>query len=111
MQSYAQNKDRDLLILEDCVLDVTTFAQHHPGGGALLRNRKGQDISAEMKWHHPLTLKMANTMAIGSFNKEIKRIITPERAFMPQIWSLSREEYMNVINSPHWLFVPSPRMF
>lgn len=30
---------------------------------------------------------------------------------MPQIWDLDKQSYMKVINSPHWLFVPSPRMF
>jgi 4-hydroxysphinganine ceramide fatty acyl 2-hydroxylase len=98
-------------VLEDCVIDVTTFAPHHPGGAVLLRSRKGQEISAEMKWHHPLTLSMASTMAVGSFRKEIQRTITLERGFMAQIWGLDHEQYMHVVYSPHWLFVPSPRMF
>lgn len=45
LQSYAKSSDRDLLLLEDRVLDVTTFAPHHPGGAVLLRNHKGQEIS------------------------------------------------------------------
>jgi hypothetical protein len=64
-----------------------------------------------MKFHHPLTLIMANSMVIGSFKKEISRIIDPTLPFMPQIWDLDKDSYMKVINSPHWLFVPSPRMF
>jgi hypothetical protein len=54
---------------------------------------------------------MANSMVIGTFKKEIARIIDPEKALLPQIWDLDHEAYMKVINSPHWLFVPSPRMF
>lgn len=111
VRDYAEANDRDLLLLDDTVLDVTTFAEHHPGGGVLLRNQREKDVSAEMKWHHPLSLVMANTMAVGSFKKEISRLIKPDRAFMPQIWELDHETYMKVVNSPHWLFVPSPRMF
>ena len=54
---------------------------------------------------------MANSMVIGSFKKEISRIISPDEAILPQIWRLNHSQYMDVINSPHWLFVPSPRMF
>ena len=111
VRDYAKRSDRDLLLLDDTLLDVTTFAPHHPGGSLLLRSRRGQDIAEVMQWHHPLTLTMASTMAVGSFRKEIERVITPERGFMGQIWALSQEEYMRVVHSPHWLFVPSPRMF
>lgn len=64
-----------------------------------------------MKFHHPLTLIMANSMVIGSFRKEISRIIHPDKPLLPQIWDLDEQSYMKIINSPHWLFVPSPRMF
>jgi len=64
-----------------------------------------------MKFHHPLTMIMANSMVIGTFKKEIARIINPEQPLLPQIWDIDHEGYMKVINSPHWLFVPSPRMF
>jgi cytochrome b involved in lipid metabolism len=37
--SYANTNNRTLLILDDQVLDVTTFAPHHPGGKALLHTR------------------------------------------------------------------------
>lgn len=30
-----------------------------------------------MKFHHPLSLRMANSMIIGSFKKEISRFIDP----------------------------------
>lgn len=53
------------------MLDVTTFHAHHPGGGVLLRNSHLKDIEEELKFHHPLTVTMADTMAIGSFKKEI----------------------------------------
>lgn len=77
----------------------------------MLRNVNLKNIDEQMKFHHPLTLIMANSMVIGTFKKEISRIIDPERPLMPQIWHLDHESYMKVINSPHWLFVPSPRMF
>jgi 4-hydroxysphinganine ceramide fatty acyl 2-hydroxylase len=93
------------------VLDVTTFAEHHPGGGVLLQNKNLKSIDEQMKFHHPLTLIMANSMVIGTFRKEISRIIDPEKPLLAQIWDLDHESYMKVINSPHWLFVPSPRMF
>jgi hypothetical protein len=64
-----------------------------------------------MKFHHPLTLTYANSMAIGSFKKEISRIIDPSQPFMKQIWNLDHDNYLKVVNSPHWLFEPSPRMF
>ena len=64
-----------------------------------------------MKFHHPLTLIMANSMVVGTFKKEIKRIIDPDLPLMPQIWKLDHDDYLKVVDSPHWLFVPSPRMF
>jgi 4-hydroxysphinganine ceramide fatty acyl 2-hydroxylase len=76
-----------------------------------LRNRRGTEISEEMKFHHPLTLRMANTMAVSSFRQDIARIISPDQPLLPQIWSLNHEQYMRLVYSPHWLFVPSPRMF
>lgn len=38
-------------------------------------------------------------------------MIDPEKVLLPQIWNLTEEQYNTIINSPHWLFVPSPRMF
>lgn len=38
-------------------------------------------------------------------------MIDPDKALMPQVWNMNHEEYLKVINSPHWLFVNSPRMF
>ena len=77
----------------------------------LLRNKNVKKIDEEMRFHHPLTLIMANSMVIGSFKKEIARIIRPDEPLLPQIWDLDEQSYMKIINSPHWLFVPSPRMF
>lgn len=31
-----------------------------------------------MKFHYPMTVNMANTMAIGSFKKDISRIMNPD---------------------------------
>jgi 4-hydroxysphinganine ceramide fatty acyl 2-hydroxylase len=93
------------------VLDATTFANHHPGGEGLILNYRSKDITQEMKGHFPLSLKMANTMVIGTIEKEIRRVIDPTKALMPQIWSMDHESYLKLVESPHWLFVESPRMF
>lgn len=50
-------------------------------------------------------------MAVGTFKKDIERVIDPDVALMPQIWNLDHQTYLKVIDSPHWLFVNSPRMF
>jgi hypothetical protein len=69
-------------------LDVSSFQGHHPGGGVMLKNKNLKSIDEEMKFHHPLTLIMANSMVIGSLKKEISRIIEPDQPLMPQIWKL-----------------------
>ena len=109
--TYANSHRKTLVIFDDYVLDVSTFQCHHPGGGLLLKNKNLKSVDEEMKFHHPLSLVMANSMVIGSYKKEISRMIDPEQPLMPQVWNLNNEEYMKVINSPHWLFVPTPRMF
>lgn len=38
-------------------------------------------------------------------------MIDPEKPLGPQIWHLSHEEYLRLVDSPHWLFVESPRFF
>ena len=57
----------------------------------LLRNNQLKEVSEQMKFHHPLTLTMANTMVIGSFKKDISRIISPDEALLPQIWRLNHQ--------------------
>lgn len=64
-----------------------------------------------MKFHHPLTINMANTMAIGSFKKDIERLIDPNNALLTEIWKLNHEQYLHVVQSPYWLFTDSPKMF
>jgi cytochrome b involved in lipid metabolism len=88
VKSYAEKTNKILLVQDDYVLDVTTFAPHHPGGSSFLKNSNLKNIGEEMKFHHPLTLTLANSMTIGSFKKEISRIIDPTRPFLKQIWNL-----------------------
>jgi len=38
-------------------------------------------------------------------------MIELDKPLMTQIWNLNHEEYLKVVNSPHWLFVESPRFF
>ena len=99
------------MVFDDYVLDATTFASHHPGGDGLILNYRSKDITEEMKGHFPLSLKMANTMVIGSIEKDIRRVIDPTKALMPQIWDMDHDSYLKLVESPHWLFVESPRMF
>lgn len=89
LRDFAKNSERDLLVLEDRVIDVTTFAPHHPGGAVLLRNFKGEDVSEQMQFHHPLTLELANSMTVGSFRNDIQRIIVPDRPLVKQMWEIS----------------------
>ena len=44
-----------------------------------------------MKFHHPLTLIMANSMVVGTFKKEVSRIMNPDEVLLPQIWRLDRD--------------------
>jgi hypothetical protein len=111
VRAYSEEMEKTLVILDDYVLDVSTFQCHHPGGAVLLRNKNLQAVDQEMAFHHPLSLTMANSMVVGSFKKEVSRLIDPNLPLMTQVWGLNRENYLNIINSPHWLFVPSPRMF
>lgn len=111
MDKFAADTNRVLVINGEEVLDVTTFAKHHPGGSGLILNYKSKDISHELKSHHVLTYRMADSLAIGSFSNDIKRVIDPEKPLMGQIWNIDHQQYLELVNSPHWLFVDSPRMF
>jgi hypothetical protein len=72
---------------------------------------RNKDLSHELKTHHALTYRMADSMVIGSFAKDIKKVIDPSKPLMQQVWNISHEQYLELVNSPHWLFVDSPRMF
>lgn len=61
--------------------------------------------------HYELTYKMADSMVIGSLKKDLARLITPELPLMTQVWELNHQQYLEVVESPYWLFCPSPRMF
>lgn len=111
IEEYAEKNNKVLVVFDSYVLDATSFAKHHPGGSGLILNYRSKDITEEMSSHHTLSLIMANSMVIGSFEKEIKRMINPNQALLPQIWNLDHQSYLKLIDSPHWLFVNSPRMF
>jgi cytochrome b involved in lipid metabolism len=108
---YAAKHNKVLLVYNDYILDATTFAAHHPGGAGLILNYQSKDVTEQMKSHHPLTLRMADSIVIGSFKKDLTKYINPDRPLMEQIWSMDHETYLHVVESPHWLFVPSPPMF
>lgn len=110
MIKYSEKTGKTLVSLGDYVLDASTFSKHHPGGKATLEAFANQPIDEQMKTHFPLSMLLANSMVVGTFKREISRIIDPERPLLRQIWNLDQENYGKVVNSPHWLFVPSPRM-
>ena len=74
-------------------------------------NYQNKDVSEAFRLHYELTYKMADSMVIGSFQRDLTRLITPELPLMTQIWKLDHQQYLEVVDSPYWLFCPSPRMF
>ena len=64
-----------------------------------------------MEFHHPLSVTMATTMSIGSFKRQADKMINPDKSLALQIWNANYETYLKIINSPHWLFTDSPRLF
>ena len=90
LNHLAQKENKTLLILDGYVIDPTTFAAHHPGGKGLILKHQGLDITADMQEHHPLSLQLAQSMVIGSFKKDIKRLLNPRKPLASQIWNLSR---------------------
>jgi hypothetical protein len=50
-------------------------------------------------------------MLIGYVGKDKERKLDPAKPLAKQIWHLSQEKYKEVVNAPHWFFVPSPRLF
>jgi 4-hydroxysphinganine ceramide fatty acyl 2-hydroxylase len=77
----------------------------------LIFNYKNRDLSHELKTHHVLTYRMADSLVIGSFANDITKVIDPTKPLMKQVWSLNHQQYLDLVDSPHWLFVESPRMF
>ena len=69
IQDFAAQNNKVLLVYDDYVLDATTFAQHHPGGAGLILNYQSKDVTEQMKGHHPLSLRMADTIVIGGFKQ------------------------------------------
>ena len=69
VKSYANDHNRILVVFDDYVLDSTTFAKHHPGGAGLIMNYQSKNITNEMKLHFPLSLTMANSMVVGTFER------------------------------------------
>ena len=111
MSEYAKENKKTLLICDNEVLDATTFLDHHPGGPGLVGGYAGKDITQEMDEHHPLSRSVAQSMAIGSLDKEIKKIIDPEKGLVPQIWKMDHTTYLNNVHKPNWVFTKCPRMF
>lgn len=90
MNQLAEKEGKALITFDGYVLDPTSFATHHPGGKDVLLKRAGSDITADMQKHHPLSLQLAQSMVIGSFKKDINRLLDPRKPLASQIWNLSR---------------------
>jgi cytochrome b involved in lipid metabolism len=88
MKQYAEKNNALLVVFDGYVLDATSFAKHHPGGMGLILNYSRKDVTDVLNSHQPLSLIMANSMVIGTFEKEIKRLINPDQALLPQIWGM-----------------------
>lgn len=41
---YSSDHDKTLVIMNDYILDATTFMEHHPGGSVLVKNYKNKSI-------------------------------------------------------------------
>lgn len=91
MINYSEKTGKTLVSLGDYVLDASTFSKHHPGGKATLEAFANQPIDEQMKTHFPLSMLLANSMVVGTFKREISRIIDPERPLLRQIWNLDQE--------------------
>lgn len=44
VSAYSKASEKTLVVLDDYILDVSTFQCHHPGGGVLLKNKNLQTI-------------------------------------------------------------------
>jgi cytochrome b involved in lipid metabolism len=44
VEAYSQKTEKTLLVLDDYILDVTSFSSHHPGGGVMLRNNNLKNV-------------------------------------------------------------------
>lgn len=44
VSAYSKANEKTLVVLDDYILDVSTFQCHHPGGGVLLKNKNLQTI-------------------------------------------------------------------
>lgn len=64
-----------------------------------------------MNEHHPLSKHVANSMAIGTLDKSIDKIIDADKPLFEQIWKMDHETYLNNVHKPSWVFTKSPRMF
>ena len=41
---YSSDNDKTLVIMNDYILDATTFMEHHPGGSVLVKSYKNKSI-------------------------------------------------------------------
>jgi len=54
----------------------------------MLSTMNGRDITEQFKGHKPLSYQLADTTAIGSLRREIKRELDYDQPLMPQIWRM-----------------------
>lgn len=54
---------------------------------------------------------MADSLVVGGFEKEMAKILDFDKPLMTQVWNMTHEEYVELVKSPHWMFVTTPKMF
>jgi hypothetical protein len=50
-----------------------------------------------MRGHHPLSLKMADSIIIGSFKKEVSKLIDVNKPLMDQVWDMDHQTYLKIV--------------
>lgn len=40
---------------------------------------------------------MADSLVIGTFKKDIEKLITPELPLMTQVWQLNHQQYLEIV--------------
>jgi cytochrome b involved in lipid metabolism len=86
VRAYAEREGKTLLLHNGLILDVSTFQDHHPGGQLLMNNYHLKNVEDKMSFHQPLSSFLAESMAIGSFDRDIDRLVDPNRCLGDQIW-------------------------
>ena len=105
--NFVHNQREELVILDQFVLDVSSFMGEHPGGRFVLKHCIGRDISKFFyggysldgnigkdkpnrgHFHSAFARKIANSLIIAHFEKETNRVTTICRLREDRIYNVS----------------------